>query len=61
MYWKVLILFEILLFFSGYANDLEIAEGDASFIMSLIGICNTVGRIIAGWISDHPKACFQIT
>lgn len=35
--------------------DVGIESSDTSFLMSLIGICNTVGRIIAGWISDHPK------
>ena len=42
-------------FLPSYAIEIGIDSGDASFIMSLIGICNTVGRIIAGWLSDHPK------
>ncbi|RXG68736.1 Monocarboxylate transporter 5 [Armadillidium vulgare] len=42
-------------FLPSFCTDNGIAPADTSFLMSLIGICNTVGRIIAGWISDHPK------
>jgi predicted MFS family arabinose efflux permease len=27
----------------------------ASFLLSIIGITNTVGRIISGWLSDFPS------
>uniref|UniRef100_A0A2P2HYH7 Monocarboxylate transporter 14-like n=1 Tax=Hirondellea gigas TaxID=1518452 RepID=A0A2P2HYH7_9CRUS len=30
-------------------------EPTIAFLMSLIGICNTIGRVVCGWISDHPK------
>ena len=29
---------------------------DASLILSLLGIFNTVGRLIAGWLADRPCA-----
>lgn len=38
----------------GFKNDDE-AEQSKAFLMSLIGICNTIGRVLCGWISDHPK------
>ena len=31
-----------------------IGEGDASFLLSVIGIANTLGRIVLGYISDRP-------
>ena len=31
-----------------------IDEGSASFLLSIIGITNTVGRVISGYISDFP-------
>ncbi|XP_043218208.1 monocarboxylate transporter 12-like [Amphibalanus amphitrite] len=34
---------------------LGIDEASATFIISLIGIMNTVGRVGCGWISDHPR------
>jgi len=32
----------------------NIESDAASFLLSIIGITNTVGRIIAGWLSDFP-------
>ena len=29
-------------------------EPDSFFLLSIIGITNTVGRIISGWIADRP-------
>ena len=34
-------------------ND-AIDKENASFLLSVIGIANTVGRIVLGWISDKP-------
>ncbi|XP_037070170.1 LOW QUALITY PROTEIN: monocarboxylate transporter 12-like [Pollicipes pollicipes] len=34
---------------------LGIDQSSATFIISLIGIMNTVGRVVCGWISDHPR------
>jgi len=31
-----------------------ISEEEASYLLSVIGIANTVGRIILGWLSDRP-------
>ena len=37
------------------AEDREGISGDeAAFLLSIIGICNTLGRVITGWISDMP-------
>lgn len=32
-----------------------IAVNKASLVISVIGIANTVGRILVGWLVDHPK------
>ena len=32
----------------------------ASFLLSIIGITNTVGRVVCGALSDHPKVKFQL-
>ena len=34
---------------------LGIEQSSATFIISLIGVMNTVGRVACGWISDHPR------
>merc|ERR1712071_569393 len=31
-----------------------ISETDAPFLISIIGIINTVGRLLVGWLSDFP-------
>jgi len=31
-----------------------ISETDAPFLISIIGIINTVGRLVVGWLSDFP-------
>ena len=36
------------------ALDLGIPSKDASFLLAVIGIVNTVGRIVLGYISDKP-------
>jgi len=36
------------------AMERNIESDAASFLLSIIGITNTVGRIIAGWLSDFP-------
>lgn len=40
---------------SGYAEMQGADEGTQATLVSTIGITNTLGRIICGWISDHPK------
>lgn len=37
------------------AKDLQIPDNQISSIMAIIGISNTVGRIIFGYISDLPS------
>ncbi|KAJ8309968.1 hypothetical protein KUTeg_011833 [Tegillarca granosa] len=36
------------------AKDAGIDENKGAFLVSVIGIANTVGRVIFGWISDKP-------
>ncbi|XP_076457741.1 monocarboxylate transporter 5-like [Babylonia areolata] len=36
------------------AEELGMAPEDSYFLLSIIGITNTVGRIISGWIADRP-------
>ena len=42
-----------------YLPNLILAKGmtlsEASFVVSVIGISNTVGRVIIGWIVDFPR------
>lgn len=48
----------------GYAADEGIDKGSIATLVSTIGITNTIGRIVCGWISDHPKvreACFTLS
>eukprot|EP00096_Caligus_rogercresseyi_P015849 TRINITY_DN8329_c0_g1_i2.p1 TRINITY_DN8329_c0_g1~~TRINITY_DN8329_c0_g1_i2.p1 ORF type:complete len:585 (+),score=76.84 TRINITY_DN8329_c0_g1_i2:415-2169(+) len=35
-------------------NSLKMSKEDASFLISIIGIANTLGRIVLGYISDKP-------
>lgn len=47
---------------TGYAAEEGIDKGSIATLVSTIGITNTIGRIVCGWISDHPKvngACFN--
>ena len=35
-------------------------KDSASRLLSIIGITNTIGRVICGWVADHPKvACLS--
>ena len=38
-----------------YAVQLDVSIENASFLLSIIGICNTFGRVAYGWISDQPN------
>jgi len=33
----------------------HISAGDSAFLISAGGICNTLGRLTGGWLSDHPS------
>lgn len=49
---------------TGYAAEEGIDKGSIATLVSTIGITNTIGRIVCGWISDHPKVngeCFNIS
>jgi MFS family permease len=35
------------------ARGWDIPETDAAFLLSIIGIANTVGRLVLGWLSDR--------
>jgi predicted MFS family arabinose efflux permease len=43
-----------LYFFQVQAEERGITKQEASFLLSVIGIANLVGRIILGYISDKP-------
>ena len=42
------------LWYQDKALDLKIESQDASFLLAVIGIANTIGRILLGYISDKP-------
>jgi len=37
-------------------SEAGVSTSKASLILSLLGIFNTVGRLIAGWLADRPWA-----
>lgn len=37
------------------AEELGADKESASFLLSIVGITNTVGRVVCGALSDHPK------
>lgn len=37
------------------AMDHGIAKNDAAMLVSIIGITNTVGRVVCGWVADLPQ------
>ena len=62
----VLALFSLFIpfnFLPTFINDKKVLLGltdeevgqTTTFTMSLIGICNTVGRVVCGWVSDKPE------
>lgn len=52
---SLLALFVPFMFLPGYAGEHGADEGSRATLVSTIGITNTLGRIICGWVSDHPK------
>ena len=38
------------------AVELGYSGSQAAFLLSILGITNTVGRVLAGWASDRPWA-----
>ena len=37
------------------ATSLGFSPQNASFLISMVGITNTVGRVISGWVTDIPS------
>ncbi|XP_066942385.1 monocarboxylate transporter 14 isoform X2 [Macrobrachium rosenbergii] len=52
---SLMALFVPFMFLPGYASKQGSDEGSQATLVATIGITNTVGRIICGWVSDHPK------
>jgi predicted MFS family arabinose efflux permease len=48
-------LLKIMFYNEAHAVNMGIPKEEASFLLSIIGICNMIGRIINGWLSDNPK------
>jgi MCP family monocarboxylic acid transporter-like MFS transporter 14 len=43
------------MFLAARAEQLGADKESASFLLSIIGITNTLGRVVCGALSDHPK------
>ena len=35
-------------------SELGLSPAEASFLISMVGLTNTVGRICSGWLADRP-------
>merc|ERR1712128_263810 len=42
------------MFIPSLATSRGVSQVDASFLLSIVGICNTIGRIISGFLTDLP-------
>jgi len=38
------------------AVSLGVEKSKASLLLSILGICNTLSRLVAGWLADRPWA-----
>ncbi|KAG0716397.1 Monocarboxylate transporter 14 [Chionoecetes opilio] len=52
---SLMALFVPFMFLPGYAELQGIGKNSIATLLSTIGITNTIGRILCGWVSDHPK------
>ncbi|XP_042208468.1 monocarboxylate transporter 14-like isoform X2 [Homarus americanus] len=52
---SLMALFVPFMFLPGFATKQGLTEGSIATLVSTIGITNTIGRILCGWVSDHPK------
>lgn len=43
-----------------HAVQMGSSKESASFLLSIIGISSTFGRIFLGWLSDHPKVIMKL-
>ncbi|CAH1795975.1 unnamed protein product [Owenia fusiformis] len=39
-----------------YAQAMGVSKEQAAFLISILGIANTIGRVMCGWVSDQPWA-----
>ena len=42
-------------FILAHAVNTEASKESASFLLSVLGISSTIGRLINGWVADQPK------
>lgn len=42
-------------YLAAHAVETGVPKEEASFLLSIVGICSMMGRLINGWLSDHPK------
>ena len=42
------------MFIPSMAESKGISKVDAAFLISIVGICNTLGRIVSGFVTDLP-------
>lgn len=41
-------------YIADHADHLGVSKDDAALLLSILGISNTVGRLVAGWLADRP-------
>ena len=68
---KDIVIFYFIVIFTGFfvpfiylpdkSKNMGFSPSKGALLLSILGITNTVGRILAGWISDRPWAdCLMI-
>ncbi len=45
--------------YKAHAVNMRVPKEKASFLLSILGISIMIGRILIGWISDHPRVCIS--
>lgn len=43
-------------YLADYSIGVGVNTSQASLLLSVVGLCNTVGRLLAGWLADRPWA-----
>lgn len=41
-----------------HAVNVGISKESASFLLSIVGLCSLLGRLVNGLLADHPKVNF---
>ena len=41
-------------YIADHADQLGVSKDDAVLLLSVLGISNTIGRVVAGWLADRP-------